>query len=331
MLYPRFKHFIEQKKMFSLGETLVVGASAGVDSMVLFDLLLKLSHVWKLKLVLVHVNYKLRGEHSDLDEMLVQEKANAASVPFFRFTHTEKSEGNFQEKARTFRRSKMEEVLDQQNAACIALAHHQNDQAETFLLRLLRGTGLKGLGGMKGSSLSKSGKKYIRPLLPFTREEIEAYAEEHKIAYRHDASNDDVSYKRNWIRHEVLQQLKQANPKIVNHLSHLSSQLREDEEALEYYVEAALQKVSISEDFGKCSLKREIYNSLPKAIRLRLSAAVFQKLFLESAILSADHREKIDHIALRKEGGKAQYFLPLNVLFTRDHEKIYFQKENVSE
>ncbi|MFT7589180.1 MAG: tRNA(Ile)-lysidine synthase [Limisphaerales bacterium] len=199
-------------------EAVLVCCSAGLDSTVLAHL----CHIVGIRFGIAHVQYGLRGEDSVADETFVKALAAKYKVPFYLTDKTEaiktREKKSVQMAARTLRYAWFEEVRKKHNYHCIATAHHKNDQAETVLIRLLRGDGIASFAGISTHS------KIIRPLLEFDRITIKNWAEENNLLWREDKSNSDVKYLRNKVRHEILPLLKTVNPAIEEKLIEISRQ-----------------------------------------------------------------------------------------------------------
>lgn len=183
-------------------EQIVVGASGGLDSTVLLRLLQEAGFI----VVAAHVNYGMRGEASDEDEAFVRRQAEQLGVSF-RVKRVElPPDGNRQERAREARYAFFRELAVKTKARVVAVAHHQDDQAETVLLNLFRGAGPHGLSGMPATRpiATDSPIQLIRPLLGWSRVEIEALATERGWSWREDDSNASDTYRRNWLRNKVL-------------------------------------------------------------------------------------------------------------------------------
>ncbi len=207
--------------------------SGGIDSMVLADLFYRAG----LEAGVAHCNFRLRGDDSDLDEVLVMNKAGAYEFPFYstsfetREVATE-SRVSTQMAARQLRYNWFETLAATCHYDYIATAHHVNDHVETVLLNLVRGTGLKGLRGIPGTN-----GKVIRPLLFATRREIEAYAAQRGITWREDASNRSDYYKRNLIRHQVIPVLQKINPSLESAVIQMTDKLTAAETLLEAHLD----------------------------------------------------------------------------------------------
>jgi tRNA(Ile)-lysidine synthase len=221
----RFKSFITENQLCRPGDKILVAVSGGMDSMAMLSLFLKTGY----RVGIAHCNFGLRGMESDGDEEFVKGAAEKFKVPvYFKrygnadFTH--KNGLSVQMAAREMRYAWFEETRISKGYDWIAVAHHLDDQAETFFINLARGTGISGLHGI----LPQQGK-VIRPLLFASREEIESFVRENKLGYRDDSPNTTVKYLRNKIRHELMPVLKEINPGMTASLAATISRLRDFE------------------------------------------------------------------------------------------------------
>ena len=223
-MLERFKAYINRCNLIAEGDRLVLALSGGIDSMVLADLLLKT----KVDFVVVHCNFHLRSEESDSDEKFVCEFAEKHGVQCFvkHFETVEYAEEkgiSIEMAARDLRYAWFEELRQQLDYEKIAVAHHADDQAETFFINLLRGAGLRGLKGMQ----PKNGC-IIRPLLWVSREQIHQYAIENQILWHEDHTNAESVYLRNKIRNQLLPVFDELHPEarqgLYKSLEHLSAE-----------------------------------------------------------------------------------------------------------
>jgi tRNA(Ile)-lysidine synthase len=241
-MLEKFQNHIHFYFPYLKGKKLLLATSGGIDSMVLVHLLLKLNS----KVGIAHCNFKLRGNESDADENFVKQFAKENQIPFHTISfQTEKyateNKLSIQLAARKLRYDWFNEVLAKKKYDYITTAHHLDDQVETFLINFTRGTGLDGLTGIP----SQNGK-IIRPLLPFSREEIETFAQEKDIKWREDSSNSSNKYLRNKLRHDIIPILKELNSSFLdsfqNTLSHLKEANDLSEEASKMVYEKVVEK-----------------------------------------------------------------------------------------
>jgi len=190
---------VAQYALWTKKESFMVAVSGGPDSLCLLDVLFLLSQKYDFTLHIAHVNYRLRGKDSDLDEACVRERAGLYGFPITVLHPKKISISNLEEKLRDIRFHFFEKLRAKEKATLIALAHHQDDQAETFLLRLFRGSGMRGLSAMQPKN-----NFVIRPLLNTTRADILQYLKERNVSYRTDASNTDQTIFRNRVRYELI-------------------------------------------------------------------------------------------------------------------------------
>jgi tRNA(Ile)-lysidine synthase len=202
-----FLNYIKENRLIKKGDRILAAVSGGIDSMVMADLLLKSG----LLSGIAHCNFGLREKESDLDEQMVRKYASKHHVPFYsvRFTtkdHAKKNGISIEMAARELRYEWFRKIRKEGCYDSVAVAHNLNDNVETLLLNLVRGTGIAGLTGMKPSA-----NHIIRPLLFATRKSIEEYRIENGISFREDMTNADTKFIRNKIRHKVIPLLREIN------------------------------------------------------------------------------------------------------------------------
>ena len=223
-MLKQFQLYINRYNLLAEGDRLILALSGGIDSMVLADLLLKS----KVEFVVAHCNFHLRGEESDGDEKFVREYAEKNGVQcYVKHFDTEQYSAeqgiSIEMAARDLRYAWFEELRQQLGYDKIAVAHHADDQAETFFINMLRGAGLRGLKGMQPQN-----GVVIRPMLWASREQIHQYAVENQITWREDHTNAETIYLRNKIRNQLLPVFDELHPEarqgLYKSLEHLSSE-----------------------------------------------------------------------------------------------------------
>jgi tRNA(Ile)-lysidine synthase len=229
-LEERFQSFLESESLVSRGENIALAISGGPDSMVMLHLFLAVRKSLGVTLCVVHVNHQLRGRESEDDEAFVARVAGQLELPAYveRVNTLDFQHGNKlskQEAARILRYEVFNRARKKLGAARVATAHTATDNAETVLLNILRGTGIRGLSGIP---LQRDGGGIIRPLLFAFREEVEQYASRLAIEYRRDSSNLLISSTRNLLRHEIIPRLReQVNPDVTGALLRISRTMRD--------------------------------------------------------------------------------------------------------
>jgi tRNA(Ile)-lysidine synthase len=235
-----FKKFISGNISLKPEDRILLAVSGGIDSMVMADLFIKTG----LDIGIAHCNFSLRAKESDKDEDLVRRYSDNNRIPFFstRFEtklYAKKNKLSIQMAARELRYEWFEKIRKENDFEYIAVAHNLNDNIETLLINLTRGTGLAGLSGMRIVS-----DRIIRPLLFATREEITGYSAVNNIIYREDKSNSDTKYIRNKIRHLVIPVLKEINPSIEATLNESAERFSGINEILSEFIQNLRVKVS---------------------------------------------------------------------------------------
>ncbi len=215
--------FIRQQRLLASGDTVVCAVSGGADSVALLFALYLLKDKLHFQLEAAHFNHRLRGEESDRDEAFVRSLCARYEIPLHvGVGNVTAGKKGLEAAARDARYGFLRSLKGK-----IATAHTADDNAETVLMRLVRGTGLKGLGGIPPSQDS-----LIRPMLTITRQEVEAFLEEWCLPHVEDSSNAGDAFLRNRIRHHVMPLLRQENPRLPENLSYMALRLRLDEEFL---------------------------------------------------------------------------------------------------
>jgi len=235
----RFRKFIKENNLYRPSETVLLSISGGIDSMVM----LYLFHRSQFKISVAHCNFKLRGEDSDGDELLVREFCETNRIQFFskRFSTKQYARNHkisIQMAAREMRRNWFNELMEEHGFACYATAHHLDDQTETFFINLFRGTGIAGIHGI----LPKTGK-LIHPMMYTWKKEIIRYARIKRIPYRLDKSNLTSDYERNAIRNELLPAIRKINPAFDITLSQNIQLFRKAEEIYRHHVSEVTSKI----------------------------------------------------------------------------------------
>jgi tRNA(Ile)-lysidine synthase len=244
----KFKRYITEHSLLKPGDKILLAVSGGIDSMVMTHLFMHAG----IAIGIAHCNFSLRFAESDKDEEMVSKFAAENNIEFFttRFdtnSYASKNGLSIQMAARELRYRWFEYIRKENEYDAIAVAHNLNDNIETLLINLIRGTGIAGLTGMKPSA-----NNIIRPLLFATRREIVSYCEKNNINYREDKSNADTKYLRNRIRHQVIPLLREINPSIEGTLNDTAGIFSGINEVVSDYI--TLLRGNISDKGDGCTL-----------------------------------------------------------------------------
>lgn len=328
-------HTITKHNLIENGDKIVLGVSGGPDSICMLNILNEIkktqdktcqkapSPMANFEIVVAHINHKIREEAGE-DEAYVKDYCTKNEIEFYsKSIDVQKIANNnkigIEEAGRIARYEFFDEVLEKVNANKIAIAHNQNDKAETIIMNALRGSGISGLKGIE----IKRGK-YIRPLLECQREEIEAYCEEEKLNPRIDKTNFENEYTRNKIRNIVIPYIKEEfNPNIINTLDRLSELVMQEEKYIEKQVEMIYRTIKIEEKEKEIILDLKLFNEQEKVIKSRLVLYTIMRLFGTSKGIEKIHIEDIIKLCQNNIGNK--YLTPnkKTKILIKNH-KIYF-------
>lgn len=327
MLLRRVTGTIDHYHLLNRGDRLVVGVSAGVDSMVLLHLLNTCCQTFDLSLIVAHVNHGIRPEESEQEADLVQKECERLGLPFEcgRFNAKEfqrVGKLSLQEAARRLRFHFFERVLQKYDAQKIALGHQADDQVETILLRLMRGAGLQGLKGM----LPIREGKVIRPLLEVWKHEIEAFAIKNKIPFLVDSSNLKEDYGRNRVRLSLIPLLeKEYQPKLKQILLRTSAILREENDYLEKEAERVWQDM-VEEKGEFLTFQYSVYRSIHPAIQWRVLQKMLRRIYGEE---KEDLEIPEAFRSLKQAPSSFLLEFPLGVCLEKRYETVSLGKKRV--
>lgn len=253
-----FKNLIKTEFPYLCGSKLLLAVSGGVDSVVLAHL----CHDSKLDFSIAHCNFNLRGEESDGDESFVVDLADSLDVEVYTQSfdtqkYAESKGISIQMAARDLRYEWFEELGNSIQFDYTLTAHHANDNLETFLINLIRGTGPEGLSGIK-----RENNGVIRPLISFSREEIENFARGRKIKWREDSTNASDKYMRNKIRQQIVPVMEEINPQLLDGFAKTQEHLRQSLDLVEDYISLLYPKI-VEKDMYGYSLDVEFLKKVP--------------------------------------------------------------------
>ena len=286
-LYKKFRTLINRTSCFANAESVVVGLSGGVDSSVLLHLLCTYQKQENgPKVFALHIHHAQRGEESDRDAYMAHKIASGLDCPFGAFKLDGAQPGMSEDELRKLRQEKIRAFAQTNHFDRIVLGHHMDDQVETFLFRLIRGSDVNGLTGIKPfDGLT------VRPLFACSRAEIEKTAEEFGIPFVTDSSNFSTSPSRNFIRNIVIPSLKaKLDPQVSEHIFDLSQSLVEVETLIQAQVDKMIEQCRV----GDSDLSVSKMRAIEPAIRKRMIQTMFRYIIKDKGAMSRDQIEMVD-------------------------------------
>lgn len=322
----RFREYILQNKLIEPGDSIVIGVSGGADSVCLLSLLNGLSSEMDLTLVAVYVNHGVRGQEAEDDGQFVKSLCTRMDVAYRIFSvnapaEAEKTKRSVEEAGRILRYEIFEEVRRDSSAGKIAVAHNKNDSAETVLFNLFRGTGIKGMTGIRPLR-----DKIIRPLLFLERGEIEEYLNQEGLDFRTDRTNLETEYIRNKIRLKLLPVItEEINAQVVGHIAELADDINELEEYLTSRTKRAYSE-SVEFAEGTVFIKKANFEKQDKIFQNRIIRSAISEL---TDYLKDISRRNIEEVSclFEKEVGK-KISLPNGLQAQRTYEGIKIHKSD---
>lgn len=318
------EQFLERNILNWQQESYVLAVSGGVDSMVLLEQFFQLQKKYPIIITVVHIHHHLRQE-SDDEEVMVREfcRKRNLSVEVYHWEEGSSQNSAIEEKARQFRYEKLKESQQKHHASYVVVAHHADDQAETVLMKLTRGSTLEGIAGMK--PMRPFGEGYlIRPFLMVDKKALYEYASMHQILYNEDTTNQSVAYTRNRFRQEMIPLFKKENPKFNQKIQEFTKTLQEQQELIGtityQWMEQALVELPNGWFWNKDSyLKQPI--GLQKVILVEISKKI-------GGLLSTKNVSDI-HKAILSDTSQLSLNLPKGWIFQKRYQQLFLVKKEV--
>lgn len=299
----KVKRAIADRQLLDRGDSVLVALSGGPDSVAMMHLLTRLRRSMKLTLHAVYINHQIRPRAAKKEERFCQQLCDDLKVPLT-VVHEDvpafakKEKLGLEEAAREIRYATFDRLATENGFDRVALGHHADDQVETILFRLFRGTGPSGLIGMP----ARRGK-IIRPLLDLTRVEIMMYLTKNSLDWCEDTSNKSLKFKRNYIRHRLLPALRrELNPQVGKAILSLADTLGAEEEYLDSVVERAFRKCLTISPGGKFTLALKIYRGYATWLRRRLLRRCLKATWLSEPAPAKEVVERLDQLAFKASG-----------------------------
>ncbi len=327
--FDRVLATIQKYQMLEKGDKILVAVSGGPDSVALLHFLKQIELLYNLELHVFHLNHEIRGKEAAKDAQFVAGFASKVGVSATLMSFNvpllaEREKLSLEEAAREARYNLMDEVAAKFVADKIALGHHANDQVETFLMRLIRGAGLEGLG-----SIAPVRDSYIRPFIEITKEDILRYIEDNGLEYRIDASNEDLSILRNKIRHELIPLLAEYNPQFEGSVLKTIEIVREDQSHLDDITTGIFDSLADAGDgFVRIPIQGLIAQST--SLRRRLARKCIKWVKSDLHGIEFKHVEAILN-SLETVPIQFELELPGKIIVFTEYEQLVFAKKELFE
>jgi tRNA(Ile)-lysidine synthase len=323
----RIRGYCRQKELLTQGDRVVIGLSGGADSVCLFLVLTELAKEWELTLVPVHVNHNLRGEEAFSDQKFCEELCRRHNMELIvdsvEVAELAKERGwTLEEAGRNARYKAFTRIKEQYGCHKIAVAHHKNDQAETVLFHLFRGSRMKGLSGMEAKN-----EAIIRPLLCVSRAEIETYLEEKKQDYCIDHTNLEEEYTRNLIRNRIVPLAQKLQPKVVEHVAETAEYLGQVEMLLERLT-SELYEHCVEHRSAGISLRIELLQNADRILAERVIYEALCRMYGRKKDITAGL--VTDCMELMKKQTGRYLTLPEGMLVKKQYGELWISRECVA-
>ncbi|MGO1356347.1 tRNA lysidine(34) synthetase TilS [Alkalibacterium gilvum] len=328
------KQFCEQivtQRYWKKDDTVIVGVSGGVDSMVLFDLLYHLPENYRPIIHVAYINHKLRQE-SDAEEHFIKEYMKKRSVPVHVYIWDKKDHptSGIEQEARKIRYQFFSDVAKEINSEIILTAHHFDDQVETILMRFIRGNSLDELTGISVERMNQK-QRIIRPLLPYKKECIKAHAEQRKIPWKEDESNQLGIHTRNRYRNEIIPKLEQENPAVKAHIHEFSEDIKDLLSALKPLVEEEIKRSFKITESGM-TVNLTSFSTIEKGFQKIVLSKAFKKMQGANHFAVSQHHIKLLLDWFKTGGPNTQLDLPEPLIARKEYDRCIIEnRENVSQ
>ncbi len=319
-----FESNLIEQDLLEKGDKVVLGVSGGPDSMAMLDLFLRIREEWRLSLFVVHVNHLFRGIHAVRDAQTVEAFCADNAIAFYRFDYPvevlSKEWGmSFEEAGRKVRYESFEKVRREVDANRIAVAQNRNDQAETILMRIMRGTGIDGLKGVP----MKRGQFIIRPVLFLSRDAIETYCAQRALPICRDHTNDETIYTRNKIRHELIPYIEENfNERIMEGLYRLGVLVSKDMDYIETSLDRVLDEMGIDLTL-QTPIPLADFNGLHEALKSRVLRRILKEL---TGLKDVTSKQVDEVIALVDAGRHGKKKIVSGVLFRIEYACLKYER-----
>lgn len=307
---------------FQKNDIIVIGCSTGPDSMALFDMILKIREDYHLKIICAHVNHNIRKQSAEEEEFL-RKYCQDRDVPFESMIIEKYGDDNFHNEARNIRYHFFEEVVRKYNANYLMTAHHGDDLIETILMRIVRGSYLEGYSGFH-KVVELEGYKIIRPLISYTKKELEEYDFIHKVPYFEDESNSKMKYTRNRYRKNVLPFLKEEDSNVHKKFIKFS---RDIEEASRYIKKERDKALNHILDKKSNRIKIDRFLEIDSYLQKEILYYIMEDYYQDDLILVNERHIELLNKLVKSNKVNASVNLPNEIVAIKSYNEFYLTKE----
>ena len=324
-------HLINENDM------ILVAVSGGRDSMCLLDVMATLSEMFDFDIVVCHINHNIRGTEAKRDEDFVVNYCDDLSIKcitkdVFAIDYSKDKGLSLEESARILRYKALidirKELMDDDKLSLhknyyIASAHHKNDQAETIIHNIIRGSGLYGLKGMRYLN-----DYYIRPLLNIDRKEIEEYVKDMSIPYVDDSTNNDMAYTRNYIRNNIMTDFLKLNDKSIEHITDLSNDIIDLYDYIDDITSKELDNITITNTKKTYIIDSLKFKSIKRFIQIEIIKTIFDRLNISKKDISRVHLNNIIDLIIGNNNRHLD--LPYNLTADKKNNQVTFNVNDIN-
>ncbi|MDD3391931.1 MAG: tRNA lysidine(34) synthetase TilS [Bacilli bacterium] len=312
-------NYLLNEANINYGDSVVLGVSGGPDSMALLHMMLRIKKALDIQIICGHVNHNSGREGQDADEKLVKDFCNKNNIVFESMVIKEYGDDNFHNEARSIRYNYFHSLIKKYHAKILFTAHHGDDLVETILMRLVRGSTLRGYSGFSKEIICDD-YKIIRPFIKLTKKEIIEYNKQNKIKYAIDSSNSKDVYTRNRFRKYIVPHLKEEEKNV--HLKFLKF----SETLLEYnnYIDKQVQKV-MKKVCPDNVINIELFIKEEKVIQMKIIYFLLEYIYQDDLMLITDHHAKLIYDLIYSSKANSFIYLPNNVKFIKNYNNLLFE------
>lgn len=328
--YQYMKHY----HLCNEGDRLLVACSGGADSMALLHFLYKEKDRLGVSVAAIHVNHMLRGEDADSDRQFVEVFCQERDIPVYAIDIPipeilQREKGNLQDICRRERYRYFEKVMLESTSTHLVVAHHADDQVESVIMALTRGSSASGITGIKRERPFANGH-LIRPFLAVTKNDIHTYLQRNEQAYREDSSNKKDSYTRNRIRHHVVPLLEGENPRVADAVRQYTEKAQADEDLLQSLAQDAFHDVVTEKNEDSWRICIKAFQNKPLALQRRIILLLLKYLYKDTTIVQSYTLWNSILEQTSSTAGNVILHLPKDVVAIRQYDELIIKKKQIS-